>query len=202
MTTACKIYSTNIFILSSSPYSSTSFAVKSMLYKRYRASCNHCKMSKTRISRNLGVKPLLHFLGLHGHNVYARVQVYDNFGYGMVASYYQLDFVANTNKLFFTSSRWPYSIEQPLVIDDMAAALSPLHATSTAIGWTCLIVAGLFTLASYVLRKQWAMWWGIIATVVAVVYFLRNYTAFALLFIGLLPIVFVIWRLLRTNKKL
>ncbi len=130
MTTACKIYSTNIFILSSSPYSSTSFAVKSMLYKRYRASCNHCKMSKTRISRNLGVKPLLHFLGLHGHNVYARVQVYDNFGYGMVASYYQLDFVANTNKLFFTSSRWPYSIEQLLVIDDMAAALSPLHATS------------------------------------------------------------------------
>lgn len=67
---------------------------------------------------------------LHGYNVYARVQEYDNFGYGMVASYYQLDFVANTNKLFFTSSRWPYSIEQPLVIDDMAAALSPLHATS------------------------------------------------------------------------
>lgn len=51
------------------------------------------------------------------------------------------------------------------------------------------------------MRKQWAMWWGIIATVVAVVYFLRNYTAFALLFIGLLLIVFVIWRLLRTNKK-
>ena len=90
---------------------------------------------------------------LHGHNVYARVQVYNNFGYGMVASYYQLDFVANTNKLYFTSSRWLYSVEQPLVIDDMAATLSPLHATSTAIGRTCLVVAGLFTLASYVLRK-------------------------------------------------
>lgn len=61
---------------------------------------------------------------LHGYNVFALVQEYDSFGYGRVASYYQLDFVANTNKLFFTSSRWPYSIEQALVIDDMAAALS------------------------------------------------------------------------------
>lgn len=64
---------------------------------------------------------------LHGYNVFALVQEYDSFGYGRVASYYQLDFVANTNKLFFTSSRWPYSVEQPLVIDDMAAALSPLY---------------------------------------------------------------------------
>ena len=53
-----------------------------------------------------------------------------------------------------------------------------------------------------VLRKQWAMWWGIIAVVVAILYFLRNYTALALLFLGFLLILFVIWRLLRTNKKL
>jgi hypothetical protein len=51
------------------------------------------------------------------------------------------------------------------------------------------------------MRKQWAMWWGIIATVVAVVYFLRNFTALALLFIGFLLIVFVVWRLLKVGKK-
>ena len=52
-----------------------------------------------------------------------------------------------------------------------------------------------------ILRKQWAMWWGIIAVVVAILYFLRNYTALALLFLGFLLILFVIWRLLKVGKK-
>lgn len=52
-----------------------------------------------------------------------------------------------------------------------------------------------------ILRKQWAMWWGIIAVVVAILYFLRNYTALALLFLGFLLILFVIWRLLKVSKK-
>lgn len=52
-----------------------------------------------------------------------------------------------------------------------------------------------------VLRKQWAMWWGIIAVVLAILYFLRNYTALALLFLGFLLILFVIWRLLKVGKK-
>ena len=55
--------------------------------------------------------------------------------------------------------------------------------------------------AGAVLRKQWAMWWGIIAVVAAVLYFLRNFTALALLFLGFLLILFVIWRLLKVGKK-
>lgn len=59
----------------------------------------------------------------------------------------------------------------------------------------------LVLVAGALLRKQWAMWWGIIAVVVAVLYFLRNYTSLALLFLGFLLILFVIWRLLKVGKK-
>lgn len=57
-----------------------------------------------------------------------------------------------------------------------------------------VVVAGL-------LRAQWALWWGIIAVVVAVLYFLRSFTVVLLLFLGFLLIVFVIWRLLKLNQK-
>ncbi len=50
-------------------------------------------------------------------------------------------------------------------------------------------------------NRPWIMWWGVISVILAVLYFLRNYTAFALLFLGLLLIVFVIWRLLKVGKK-
>lgn len=52
-----------------------------------------------------------------------------------------------------------------------------------------------------VFRQQWALWWGIVAVVVAVLYFLRGYTFLALLFLGFLLIVFVIWRLSKTGNK-
>ncbi len=56
-------------------------------------------------------------------------------------------------------------------------------------------------LAGAMLRLQWAMWWGIIATVLAVLYFLRGYTFLVLLFLGFLLILFVIWRLGKVGKK-
>lgn len=55
--------------------------------------------------------------------------------------------------------------------------------------------------AGALLRRQWAMWWGIVAVVVAVLYFLRGYTFLALLFLGFLLILFVIWRLTKMGKR-
>lgn len=57
-----------------------------------------------------------------------------------------------------------------------------------------LAVAGALT------RKQWVMWWSIAATIVAILYFLRTYTFMALLFIGILLIVFVVWRLTKSGN--
>ncbi len=55
--------------------------------------------------------------------------------------------------------------------------------------------------AGALLRQQWVMWWGISAVVVAVLYFLRGYTFLALLFLGFLLILFVVWRLTKMGKK-
>lgn len=52
-----------------------------------------------------------------------------------------------------------------------------------------------------VLRQQWALWWGIVSVVLAVLYFLRGFTFLALLFLGFLLILFVIWRLGKMGKK-
>lgn len=80
---------------------------------------------------------------------------------------------------------------------------SGIYALIGAEGYSLLfLVEHLIVLvAGAVLRKQWAMWWGVIAVVVAILYFLRNFTALALLFLGFLLILFVIWRLLKIGKK-
>lgn len=51
------------------------------------------------------------------------------------------------------------------------------------------------------LKRQWVMWWGVSASIIAVLYFLRSYTAVWLLFLGLMLILFVVWRLLKINKS-
>lgn len=60
-----------------------------------------------------------------------------------------------------------------------------------------LVLAGVY------LNKNWAIWWGIIASSLAVLYFLRDIAFAAFGFLGLLLIGFVIWRLIRQddNKK-
>lgn len=64
-----------------------------------------------------------------------------------------------------------------------------------------LIEHVIILVAGAMLRQQWAMWWGIVATVIAILYFLRDFTFLALLFLGFLLIVFVIWRLTKVGKK-
>ena len=50
------------------------------------------------------------------------------------------------------------------------------------------------------LSKSWAIWWGIGASAVAILYFLRGYTFFMLGFLGLLMIAIVVWRLMRGGE--
>ncbi|MBH2007544.1 hypothetical protein I8H83_03000 [Candidatus Saccharibacteria bacterium] len=55
--------------------------------------------------------------------------------------------------------------------------------------------------AGALLRKSWVMWWGVVSVVLAVLYFLRDYTFLAPLFLGILLIIFVVWRLTKIGKK-
>lgn len=57
-----------------------------------------------------------------------------------------------------------------------------------------LLVVGAF------LQKRWAVWWGIIAAVLAILYFLREYTFLWLGFLGLFLIGIVVWRLMRLGR--
>jgi hypothetical protein len=54
--------------------------------------------------------------------------------------------------------------------------------------------------AGAILSKNWAIWWGIVATALAIVYFLRTYTFLLLGFLGLLLIAIVVWRLMRSSN--
>lgn len=51
------------------------------------------------------------------------------------------------------------------------------------------------------LNRDWVIWWGIIASAVAVLYFLRDIAFLAFAFLGLLLIGLAIWRLGRMSKK-
>lgn len=50
-------------------------------------------------------------------------------------------------------------------------------------------------------QKTWAIWWGITASAVAILYFLRDYTFLWLGFLGLLLIAIVVWRLMRSSTN-
>lgn len=58
-----------------------------------------------------------------------------------------------------------------------------------------LLVIGAFA------ARNWAIWWGIAAAAVAILYFLREYTFLWLGFLGLLMIAIVVWRLMRSGAK-
>lgn len=50
-------------------------------------------------------------------------------------------------------------------------------------------------------QAAWALWWGVAATIVAVLYFLKDYPYIALAFLGLVLIAIVIWRLIHPSDK-
>lgn len=49
--------------------------------------------------------------------------------------------------------------------------------------------------------KQWAIWWGLIASVLAVLYFLRDIAFLAFAFLGMVVIGIVIWRLTKVGRE-
>lgn len=49
--------------------------------------------------------------------------------------------------------------------------------------------------------KQWAIWWGVVGVVLAVLYFLKSYVWLMLLFLGVALIAFVVWRLTKINRR-
>ena len=55
-------------------------------------------------------------------------------------------------------------------------------------------------IAGALLRKQWAVWWGIIASVGAILYFIKDYTFLWLGVLGLSLIALVVWRLTKIGK--
>lgn len=58
-----------------------------------------------------------------------------------------------------------------------------------------LLVIGALT------RTSWALWWGLVATVLAVLYFLRSSLFLSFLFLGLTLLGIVIWRLIKAQRK-
>lgn len=67
--------------------------------------------------------------------------------------------------------------------------------------WVFLVEHLMIAMGGAMFRKQWAMWWGIVAVILSILYFIRNYTALMLLFLGFLLILFVVWRLLRSGQS-
>jgi len=55
-------------------------------------------------------------------------------------------------------------------------------------------------IAGFLLKKQWALWWGVIASILAVLYFLRDIAFLAFAFLGVVVIGIVIWRLSRAHE--
>lgn len=57
-----------------------------------------------------------------------------------------------------------------------------------------LLIAGAF------LQKRWALWWGLIASILAALYFLRDVTFLAFAFLGVVIVTIVVWRLVKMGQ--
>lgn len=92
---------------------------------------------------------------------------------------------------------------RPVVALALVTASTGLHALEHGQFYMVLFLAEhiIVAIVGAMLRTQWAMWWGIIATIAAVLYFLRDFTFLMLMLLGGVLITFVIWRLLRTDKN-
>lgn len=83
---------------------------------------------------------------------------------------------------------------------------------TTTVGLLALAEGGIYQLlflvehilllvAGALLRKQWAVWWGIGASVIAILYFIKDYTYLWLGLMGLALIALVVWRLNKLSKS-
>lgn len=91
---------------------------------------------------------------------------------------------------------------RPIIALSFLTVPTGLYALAGTEGYSLLFLAENLVVAvvGALTRRQWAMWWGIVAVIISVLYFLRNYTVAALLFLGFLIILFVVWRLMKSDK--
>jgi len=64
-----------------------------------------------------------------------------------------------------------------------------------------LVEMAALLVAGALLRKSWAIWWGVAGTVIGVLYFLKSSLFLSLMFLGLTLIAIVVWRLIRLGRK-
>ena len=50
-------------------------------------------------------------------------------------------------------------------------------------------------------NKQWVLYWGVVGVILSVLYFLKNFVWLMLLFLGVVLIAFVIWRLVKISRR-
>ncbi len=55
--------------------------------------------------------------------------------------------------------------------------------------------------AGSLFRRQWAVWWGLTASIMAILYFIKDYTYLWLGLLGLVLIALVVWRLNKISKS-
>ena len=85
----------------------------------------------------------------------------------------------------------------------MVTGSTALYALGSGGGYALLfLVEHVGLLVFGAMRQQsWALWWGLSAASLAILYFLRDIVFLAFGFLGLLIIGFVIWRLMKTQKS-
>ena len=102
--------------------------------------------------------------------------------------------------IIFATAIWRKDLKNRLVIALLFITIpTGLFALTKGDGyiWLFLVEHLIMAITGAVYRKQWVMWWGIVAVVLAILYFIREYTALMLLLLGFLLIAFVVWRLMR-----
>lgn len=90
-----------------------------------------------------------------------------------------------------------------IIAGGIVTFISGIYALTQGTGYQLLFLIEHLALlvAGALLSRSWAIWWGISATAVAILYFLRNYTFLLLGFLGLLLIAIVVWRLMRSSTN-
>ena len=64
-----------------------------------------------------------------------------------------------------------------------------------------LVQQVIFAAAGALYQKTWALWWGVVASIIAVIYFLRDYVYLWLALLGIFLIGIVVWRLIALSRR-
>ncbi len=99
---------------------------------------------------------------------------------------------------------WRRQLRQRLIIAiGLVTASTGLYALSEGGFYQLLFLAEhlVLLIVGALRNKRWATWWGLVATVLAVLYFLKDVAFLAFGFLGLIVIGIVVWQLSRTKTS-